>query len=237
MRASPQPAQLHVDVDVAAVAALLGDETRATFLLALSESDALPLSALARRAGVGGATASEQATKLVQAGLVSERRAGRHRYLGLASPLVAEALEALARIAPARPVRSLRDANVGAALAAARTCYDHLAGRLGVDLTSALVDRRALVRIEGDFELTPAGRKRLERFGMDIAALEHRRRPLVRACLDWSERRYHLAGGLGAALCSELLRRRWLVPLGSGRAVRLTSEGRTGLQREFGLRF
>jgi DNA-binding transcriptional ArsR family regulator len=223
------------DVDVAAVASLLGDRTRAMFLQALTEADRLPLSALARRAEVGAATASAQASKLVAAGLVRERRVGRHRYLYLASPLVAEALEALSRIAPPQPVRSLRDASVGAALAAARTCYDHLAGRVGVDLTAALVTDGALTEVGDTFAVTTQGRARFHDLGIDVETLERQRRPLARSCLDWSERRPHLAGGLGSALREELMRRRWLTRIGTGRALRVTTAGRDGLEREFGV--
>jgi len=133
------------DVDISPVAALLGDPTRATILSALHDGRALPAGELARRAGVGASTASEHLSRLVEGGILAVERTGRHRYFRLASAEVAHACEALAAIAPTRPVRSLREATVGAELARARLCYDHLAGALGVAVTDALVDRGALV--------------------------------------------------------------------------------------------
>jgi DNA-binding transcriptional ArsR family regulator len=206
-------------------AALIGDPTRATFLLALKEKDGLPLSELARLAGVGNSTASIQLGKLVDADLVSVERHGRHRYFGLANPRVAKALDALAAIAPTAP--SQHPAN---GIRAARTCYDHLAGELGVSLFDGL-RRERLVRVDdSEVALTRAGRKRLEQLGVDLSPT---RRPLTRLCLDWSERRYHLAGALGAALTRRLFEMRWIVRT-SGRTVRVTADGRRGL-RSLGL--
>src|SRR5438045_3448707 len=133
------------DADIAAPASLIGDPTRASFLLALTEKEALPASELAQRAGVSNPTASIQLAKLVAAGLLQVERHGRHRYFRLADPAVAQALEALAVIAPAKPVRSLRDANRVDGIRAARTCYDHLAGALGVSLLESLC-REGIVR-------------------------------------------------------------------------------------------
>ena len=215
-----------MSADITIPASLIGDPTRAAFLLALAEKDGLPLSDLARRADVSNSTASIQLGKLVDSGLLAVERHGRHRYFRLSSPAVARALRALAVIAPAAPVRA-RPAN---GIRAARTCYDHVAGQLGVSLLDAL-RRERLVRAKGsDVELTPAGRKKLEGLGVDLAPT---RRPLTRLCLDWSERRYHLAGALGAALTQRLFELGW-IERGSGRAVRLTSKGRTGL-RSLGL--
>jgi DNA-binding transcriptional ArsR family regulator len=206
-------------------AALIGDPTRATFLLALKEKDGLPLSELARLAGVGNSTASIQLGKLVDADLVSVERHGRHRYFGLANPRVAKALDALAAIAPTAP--SQHPAN---GIRAARTCYDHLAGELGVSLFDGL-RRERLVRVDdSEVALTRAGRKRLEQLGVDLSPA---RRPLTRLCLDWSERRYHLAGALGAALTRRMFEMRWIERT-SGRAVCVTADGRRGL-RSLGL--
>jgi len=155
---------------------------------------------------------------LVDGGLLSVERHGRHRYYRLADPAVAEALEALAVIAPVRPPRSLRAANRAAGIHVARTCYDHLAGALGVALLDALVSGRILVRLDGAVDLTPQGARQL----------------FARLCLDWTERKYHLAGGLGAALTTRLFQLGWIERSGSGRAVRVTEAGRAGFERELG---
>jgi hypothetical protein len=151
---------------------------------------------------------------------------------------VATALEALSVIAPIRPARSLRAAATGQALAAARTCYDHLAGRLGVALMDALLANGWLTSEHADdtgLAITTSGRERFEALGIDMSELERGRRPVARACLDWSERRHHLAGALGAALAQELFRRQWLQRRGGGRAVRLTPAGELILERELGI--
>jgi DNA-binding transcriptional ArsR family regulator len=214
-------------VDIAAPASLIGDRTRATFLIALTVNAALPLSELARLASVSNSTASIQLGKLVDAGLLTVERHGRHRYFRLVDPMVARAMEALAAIAPPRPGRPAREGN---GIRAARTCYDHLAGTLGVLLLDALKREEILEIVDSDVELTSAGRKRLEKIGV---ALEPTRRPLTRLCLDWSERRYHLAGALGAALTRRLFELRW-IERSTGRAVRVTANGRRGL-RSLGL--
>jgi DNA-binding transcriptional ArsR family regulator len=199
------------DVDIARVAAVLADRGRARMLLALGDGRALPASVLAGEAGVAASTASAHLARLTDAGLLRVERHGRHRYFRLAGPGVAELLEALAGQAPPAPVRSLREGTRAEALRAARTCYDHLAGRLGVELMAALVDRGALEGGDGrfhpgaggadrlagpgrdvDYRLTGAGADLLAGLGVEVAG--NGRRPLVRYCVDWSEQRHHLAG-------------------------------------------
>jgi DNA-binding transcriptional ArsR family regulator len=210
-----------VDADVATVAALLGEPARAEMLLALTEVDALPATDLARRARVSAPTASAHLAKLVDAALVTVEPHGRHRYYRLADPAVAHALEALAVIAPERPVRSLRDATVGDALRAGRTCYDHLAGQVGVAVTDALAFRRR----EAELVPTRTTRLVLDGLGIRLDAVEPGRRVLARPCLDWSERRYHVAGALGAAIAARLFELRWIERLPGSRAVRVTRRG------------
>jgi DNA-binding transcriptional ArsR family regulator len=213
------------DADIAPVAALLGDPARAEMLSALQEGRALPAGELARRAGVAPSTASEHLARLVDGGLLVVESAGRHRYFRLASEDVAHALEALSLIAGPRPARTLRQASVGEALAAARTCYDHLAGRLGVALTDGLLRERAIEERDGSFVLGPQAGAVLGALGVELASLPPRR-PAVRRCLDWSERRPHLAGAVGASICAHARERRWVEPLPGSRAVRLTPAGR-----------
>jgi DNA-binding transcriptional ArsR family regulator len=220
---------------LAALAALLADGTRAAICLALLDGRAWTAGELARATGVAASTASDHLTRLVRGGLLAEERQGRHRYLRLADPAVAQLIEDLAgrAPAPAGPPRTLRAASAGVALAYARTCYDHLAGRLGVLLHDALLDRGVLDRA-GGLALTPAGVDWLAGVGVPVAPLRAGRRPLVRDCLDWTERRPHLAGAVGAALCRRFLDLGWTAR-GAGRAVRLTPTGRPALAAALGL--
>jgi DNA-binding transcriptional ArsR family regulator len=214
---------MRADADVAPVAALLGDPARARMVQALHDGRALPAGELARRARVAASTASEHLARLVDGGLLAVERTGRHRYFRIAGPDVAHAVEALAAIAPPRHPRTLREATIGDALAEARTCYDHLAGRLGVALADALVAGGAVVDAGDRFALGPEAPRVLERLGID--ALPKRRPPVLR-CLDWSERRPHVAGALGAALCAHALASGWVERLPTSRAVRVTPAGR-----------
>jgi DNA-binding transcriptional ArsR family regulator len=221
------------DVDIAKPASLIGDPTRASFLMALSEGRSLPAGELARRAGVTASAASIQLAKLVDGGLLTAEQQGRHRYYSLADPAIAGAIESLAVIAPQRPARSLRQARIGSDLQAARTCYDHLAGELGVSVFDALLRKEILTP---ELELTAKGSRRLERLGVEVEAAAQGRRPFARRCLDWSERRHHLAGALGAAFATRFFDLRWIERTRSSRAVRITEAGRTGLERELALR-
>jgi len=221
------------DADVAAAAALIGEPARAALLLALMEEEQLPARELAARARIAPSTASGHLARLVDGGLITGERSGRHRYFRLADPAVATALEALSTIAPARPVRSLRDASISEAIRHARTCYDHLAGRLGVELTAALEREGVLVHDGSRFELGRTAR--LTQLGIDVDSLARRRRPLVRPCLDWSERRRHVAGSLGAALAERLFELGWLKRRPTNRSVEITPLGVGQLRAEFGL--
>jgi DNA-binding transcriptional ArsR family regulator len=223
------------DADVAAAAALIGEPARAALLLALMEQEALPARELAARAGVSPSTASGHLSKLLSGGLVRAERRGRHRYFQLAEPAVAAALEALSVIAPPGPVRTLREATVSDAIRNARTCYDHLAGRLGVELAAALELQRILIYQDEEYALGPVAKSRLAGFGIDVDELAGQRRPLVRSCVDWSERRRHVAGALGAALASRLFELGWLRRRPTNRSVEVTIVGRARLAAEFGL--
>jgi DNA-binding transcriptional ArsR family regulator len=221
------------DVDISQPASLIGDPTRATFLMALSEGQSLPAGELARRAGVTASTASIQLAKLVDGGLLTVERHGRHRYYSLAEPAIAAAIESLAVIAPRRPASSLRQARIGSNLQAARTCYDHLAGALGVALFEALLERRLLTP---ELEPTRSGSRRLDDLGVDVDGAAEGRRAFARRCLDWSERRDHLAGALGAAIAHRFFELGWIERSTSSRAVRVTEAGRTGLAHELAVR-
>ncbi|MEU5319641.1 winged helix-turn-helix domain-containing protein [Streptomyces sp. NPDC021056] len=225
----PQAAEL------ARLASLVADETRASCLLALLDGRAWTASELARHAGVAASTLSEHLGKLVAGGLLTEERQGRHRYVRLADARVAQLVEELAsHVAPGSAVRprNLRESSAGSAMARGRTCYDHLAGRLGIAVTDAMTSR-ALLRQDTGFALTEAG---LKWFGEVGIALDRKgRRPLARACLDWTERRPHLAGVAGAALCRHALDAGWCVRIGSERAVKVTPSGERALTELLGI--
>ena len=218
---------------LAKLAALLADETRAAMCLALLDGRAWTAGELARHTGVARSTATEHLHRLTAGGLLAEERQGRHRYVRLADASVAALLEDMsARLAPEVPrPAGLRAVTASAALARGRTCYDHLAGRLGVAVTDALT-ARGLLDQTGGFALTEAGLAWMDGQGL---ALDGGKRPVARGCLDWTERRPHLAGVAGARLCERFLTRGWVARIGSGRAVRVTPDGRVALADLLGI--
>lgn len=223
--------------DLAKLATLLADKTRAEICLVLLDGRAWTGQELARHAGVAPSTTTEHLNRLVAGGLLVERRQGRHRYVQLAGPHVAELLEYLAAQVQPTPAKltTLRSATTSAALARGRTCYDHLAGKLGVALTDAMVVNGLLDHNPG-FALTSAGMSWLtNELGIDPAELRPTRRPLTRACLDWTERRSHLAGAAGAHICRRFQENQWIKRIGSSRAVRLTQSGERALRQSLGI--
>jgi DNA-binding transcriptional ArsR family regulator len=223
------------DADIARAAALLAEPARAAFVSALMNDGPLPATALAARGRVAPSTASEHLARLVAGGFLSSEKRGRHRYYRLADPAVATAVEALAVVAPQPQVRSLREATRSELLRHARTCYDHLAGRVGVALARSLEQDGTIVRRDGDYELGPEVERRLATMGIDLQALRNGRRPLVRGCVDWSERELHVAGALGAAVASRLFELGWIKRRDGNRSVEVTAEGRAGLSNELGI--
>jgi DNA-binding transcriptional ArsR family regulator len=220
---------------LAALAGLIADETRAACLLALLDGRAWTAGELARHAGVAASTLSEHLGKLVTGGLLTQERQGRHRYVRLADARVAQLVEDLAaQVAPETALRprTLREASAGSAMARGRTCYDHLAGRLGIAVTDALTVR-GLLRQDTGFALTDAGLTWFDTAGIGLD--RKGRRPLARACLDWTERRPHLAGVAGAALCRHALDAGWCVRIGSERAVKVTASGERALSDLLGI--
>jgi DNA-binding transcriptional ArsR family regulator len=220
---------MSTDVDIAAVARMIGEPARMAMLEALLGGGTRSGRELARAAGVAPSTASEHLQQLEEAGLVGAVPDGRKRAYSLAGPAVAEALEALAALAPPKPTRSLREATAADLHRQARTCYDHLAGSLGVAVCDALVARELLEPGDGGWSVTARGESEFDARGIDVESLRAARRPLTRVCIDWSERRPHLAGGLGAALAGSLLERRWIERRSGLRAVEVTPAGRDGL--------
>jgi DNA-binding transcriptional ArsR family regulator len=221
---------MDAEADVAAVTRLLANRARLAMLELLMDGRAHPAGDLAREAGVALSTASGHLQALAHAGLVETEPAGRQRRYRLSRPEVARAIEALAVIAPRRRVSSLRAASAAERLRQGRTCYDHLAGRLGVGITDALLERRALRGSDGGFEVTGPGERLFGRLGVDVDDARERRRAFALACLDWTERRSHLAGALGAELCDRLFELGWVERRGSDRAAALTEAGSVELR-------
>ncbi len=245
---------LHGYADIAAIGALLADATRARMMAGLADGRALPASVLAAESAVAASTASEHLARLVEGGLLTVERSGRHRYYRIANPQVGAAIEALAVLAPTRPVRSLRESTRAAALRRARSCYDHLAGRLGVAVTEAFLEREALTRTDGrsgtaraqgdpisaplsahPYRLGPNADDLFAELGVDLDAARHQRRPLLRFCVDWSEQCHHLSGALGAAVLTRMESAGWVDRPGPRRALRLTDRGAVVLDRALGI--
>lgn len=238
-----------VEADIAGVAAAIGDPSRTRVLLALAGGQALPASALAAEAGVAASTISGHLSRLLDAKLLTVERDGRHRFYRLATPDVARVLEQLSLLAQPIPVSTLRRSTRAEALLRARLCYDHLAGRLGVAVMAALIDRGFLVDQGGalpdtpssrtpfetgsgaEYTLTEGGAQRLGQLGIPVTG----RRGTVRYCVDWAEGRPHLAGPLGGALTGRLFELGWIRRGTSRRVVHVTDEGVKGLHDTFGL--
>ena len=229
------------DTDIAQAAALMADPTRAAMLRALLSDRPLAAGELARLAGVSAATASFHLAKLLDGNMIMVARQGRHRYYRLAGHEVAAALEAIGLISPALPVRTLRQSREAVALAEARTCYDHLAGRAGVGLLDSLLRSKSLARTDqGDsastrFVVTGAGARTLVSFGINVTELRRSRRRFAGECIDWTQRRGHLNGALAAAITSRLFEIGWITGGARRRSVLITAAGAQGLADTFGL--
>ena len=221
------------DPRLAEVAALVGDPARANMLSALADGRALTAGELAYAAGVSPQTASGHLAKLADARLLAVAKQGRHRYYRLATPLVGRMLESIMAVAADAPPRYRPAGRFDAALRFARTCYDHLAGQVGVAITDALVARGHMVLSEEGGELTEAGVVFLTAFGIEQSA--PRKRIFCRPCLDWSERRYHVAGVVGAAIWRRCLEREWFTRERDSRTLQLTATGAAGLAQTFGV--
>lgn len=222
-----------MDVDIAAAAGLFADPTRATVIAALLDGRAMTAGELARLADVSPATASTHLHRLLDAGFLAVSAQGRHRYYSLSDERIGRAFESLAALAPTRPVRSLKQSKAAERLRFARTCYDHLAGASAVSLTETLTDNGDLRRVADAFELTDSGAARMAAFGLDLAKLARARRSFAHPCLDWSERRHHIGGALGAALLNRMVELRWLARDSQSRAVRLQPPARQGFLDAF----
>lgn len=220
---------------LASVAALIGERARAEMLLGLMDGRALTATELARLARVTKPTASSHLAKLFAARLVAVERQGRHRYYRLTGHQVAEALESLQALAPAGAVAAVRPGPADLGLRTARACYDHLAGEYGVLVYDSLVRRELLASRGKRLDLTPRGEGFIAELGIDLAAMHRGRRPLCLPCLDWSERRHHLAGALGAALLERVLALGWARRVRGSRVLAFSALGERALRSRFPL--
>jgi len=221
--------------DLSTIASLIGDPTRAAILSALLSGQFLPASELAHRAHITPQTTSAHLAKLVDGNLLEVSRMGRHRYYRLKNAEVAHALEALALISPPPRIKSPRQSAEYEALCLARTCYDHLAGKLGVAMTQALVDKGYLTLNGQSYALTQQGHAWLPAWNIDETQLLKGRRMFAPTCVDWSERQNHLAGALGAAMMNWLFENKWATRIPGNRALKLSEAGRLGFKREFAI--
>jgi DNA-binding transcriptional ArsR family regulator len=217
--------------DITAVAALLGDPTRGRMLNALMDGRALTATELAIEGGVTASTGSSHLARLAKAGLVALVTQGRHRYYRIAAPEVATAIEGLMSIAPRNGRSAIRTGPLDNNLRRARVCYDHLAGEAAVCLLRRLREKNFIAGIDAALKLTDKGEAWCARTGIDVRALRKSRRPLCRSCLDWSERRTHLAGSLGAAILERLFAQRYARREPGSRAVILSPRAEAFVER------
>lgn len=237
------------DANLATVADLMADRARSRMLLALTSGRELSASLLAQEAGVSRPTASAHLKRLSDGGLIAARVDGRHRHYRLAGPHVAGVVERMIELAPPEPITSLRESTRAAQLRRARTCYDHLAGKIGVGVMAGMLEHGYLAGGDGmfdpagadtpasagkdiDYELTTSGRDFLDRMGVRLPG---GRRPMVRYCVDWTETRHHLAGKVGRGLRDRFVDAGWVEPMPRNRALRVTDAGLDVLHTEFGL--
>jgi DNA-binding transcriptional ArsR family regulator len=221
-----------MEPDISSLAALIGEPARGRILIALLDGRALPATELAKRAGTTCQTASSHLVKLTAGGLLQVIPQGRHRYYRIANARVAELLESMARFAPRKEPIPPEPKSL---IEIARTCYNHLAGSLGVRITEAIVGRGLLGEVGRDYQLTKEGAGWFLDLGIDTYTLAKSGRVFARQCLDWSERRNHLAGALGSALAEHLFEHGWVERLRESRAVRITELGRHELKRRLGV--
>jgi DNA-binding transcriptional ArsR family regulator len=221
-----------MEPDISSLAALISEPARGRMLIALLDGRSLPATELAQRAGITCQTASSHLAKLTEGQLLQVIPQGRHRYYRIANARVAELLESMARFAPRKESICPEPKSP---IQFARTCYNHLAGSLGVRITEAIVGRGLLREVGRDYQLTQKGAQWFPELGIDLGALRKSGRVFARQCLDWSERRNHLAGALGSALAEQLFERHWIERSRESRAVRITDLGRRELKHQLGV--
>jgi len=230
---------MNVYPNITVIASLIADPSRAIFLSSLLDGRALPAGELAHMAGVTPQTASSHLAKLVEGGLLEVEQQGRHRYYRLASKEIANLIETMASIAPPVQIRSLKQSNQLQQLSYARTCYGHLAGKLGISLCETLIQKGYLSEPEEthskDYQVTEKGMQWFTTFGIELQVKPGSRRAIARKCLDWSERRHHLSGMLGEQLRHRLSELDWIRQKTGSRSVEVTEAGKKGLYEVLGI--
>ncbi|WDM22542.1 ArsR/SmtB family transcription factor [Paenibacillus polymyxa] len=221
--------------NVAMIASLVSEPSRAAILTALLDGRFHTASELAHMAGVKPQTASFHLAKMTEAQVVTMEKQGRHRYFGIQDPEVAQVMESLLSIAPPVPIKSFTHASENEALRLARTCYDHVAGQLGVQLMSFFIQKGILSEDQDGLHITEPGEAFFTDFQIDLTKTRQKRRSFSHKCLDWSERRHHLAGALGNALLDRLFELHWIERLPTTRAIRITADGKRGFKEVFSI--
>ena len=214
-----------MEPNIAYIGNLIGDTARAKMLTALMSGKALTATELSLEAGITPQTASSHLVKLVEGELLVVRKQGRHKYFQLKNAQVAELIEQMLNITASVSAVNISTGPDNKRLRKARICYDHLAGELGVQLFDALVNNGKLTENSNELSLTETGRKFFNEIGVDFSSLEARRRPICKACLDWSERRSHLAGSLGKWVLDDAINRSWAVQDLDSRVIQFTPQG------------
>ncbi|CAM3819222.1 winged helix-turn-helix domain-containing protein [Aeromicrobium ponti] len=215
--------------DASTIASLISDPSRAAILTVLMDGRSHPAGDLAYAANIKPQTASFHLAKMLEVNVVSLEKQGRHRYYRIENIEIAKALETLLAISPQPKVKSFKQVTENENLRFARTCYDHLAGKLGVKLMDALVDKGYIIEESNEILITKEGEIFLELFDIPLDIVRKKRRSFVHKCLDWSERRHHLAGALGHELFERFFELQWIERMEKTRAIRITSAGRKGL--------
>ncbi|MGO4950239.1 ArsR/SmtB family transcription factor [Paenibacillus sp. DRB1-1] len=221
--------------NVAMIASLVSEPSRAAILTALLDGRFHTASELAHMAGIKPQTASFHLAKMTEAQVVTVEKQGRHRYYGIQDPEVARVMESFLSIAPSVPIHSFKHASENEALRLARTCYDHVAGQLGVQLMSFFIQKGILSEDQDGLHITEQGEIFFTDFQIDLKKTRQKRRSFSHKCLDWSERRHHLAGALGSALLDRLFELNWIERLPTTRAIRVTADGKRGFKEIFSI--
>ncbi|KAF6573733.1 winged helix-turn-helix domain-containing protein [Paenibacillus sp. FSL M8-0228] len=221
--------------NVAMIASLVSEPSRAAILTALLDGRFHTASELAHMAGIKPQTASFHLAKMTEAHVVTVEKQGRHRYYGIQDPEVARVMESFLSIAPPVPIKSFKQASENEAIRLARTCYDHVAGQLGVQLMNFFMQKGILSEDQDGLHITDQGETFFTDFQIDLTKTRQKRRSFSHKCLDWSERRHHLAGALGSAILDRLFELHWIERLPTTRAIRITAEGKRGFKEIFSI--
>ncbi|AFQ12298.1 TPA: winged helix-turn-helix domain-containing protein [Bacillus pacificus] len=225
-----------MSTNIARMASLLSDASRSAILVHLMDGRPHPATELANAAKIKPQTATFHLNKLLEAQIISVEKHGRHRYYKLANHELADSLETIFFITQPEPIQSFKQAKEMNEIEFARTCYDHLAGKLGVEIANALLRKEVLVKNETDFQVTKIGEKFFYGLDIDLEKLQTKRRAFSKCCLDWTERKHHIAGALGNILLERMLEMNWIIKVKHSRAIHITPLGRQKLKEVFSIK-